>query len=261
MVKELVSGIDEAGRGSVFGPLIIVGLSIYTKELNKLQKLGVKDSKLFKSPTGRTRRSELASVILNTAKQCNTIKVSAIEIDQALARRPKDNLNLLEIRNFYSLIKDLNGSTIHLDNVSSPKYTMNQLKKLIQNNSNKISVKVKSVKNDECTITLEENSFPSKKIIISKKADSKYTVVSAASCVAKHIRDQNLREIEREWKLPELSLGQGYPNSNDKQVMNFLKKHKNLIRNQTFPFIRYKWEWQVLQEILTYPEKELDYYL
>ena len=60
--------------------------------------------------------------------------------------------------------------------------------------------------------------------------------------------------------LSELSLGQGYPNKNDKQVVSFLEKHKKLIRKQTFPFIRYKWEWQDLQEILTYPEKELDHY-
>jgi ribonuclease HII len=261
MVGELVSGIDEAGRGSVFGPLIIVGLSIDSKELEHLQKIGVKDSKLFQSSTSRKRRSELASVILKTAKQCNIIEVSAIEIDEALAKRPRDNLNLLEIRKFYSLIKDLRGNKIYLDNISSPKYTMNQLKKVIRVNKDKINVKTKSVKKDQCTISLEENSSQRKDIIISKRADSKYTVVAAASCVAKTIRDENLRKIEKEWKLSELSLGQGYPNKNDIQVISFLKMNKNLIRNQTFPFIRYKWEWQVLQKILTSPEKELDHYL
>ena len=261
MVGDLVSGIDEAGRGSVFGPLIIVGLSIETQDLEQLQEMGVKDSKLFQSSKSRKRRKELASVILKTAKQCNIIEVSAVEIDEALARRPQDNLNLLEIRKFYSIIKDLNGSSIHLDNISSPKYTMNQLQNLIRINSNKINIKIKSVRNDQCIISLEESSMRSKDIIISKRADSKYTVVAAASCVAKTIRDQNLRKIEKEWKLSEFSLGQGYPNKNDIQVMGFLEKNKNMIRTQTFPFIRYKWEWQVLQKILTYPEKELDYYL
>ena len=209
MVGDLVSGIDEAGRGSVFGPLVIVGVSIDTEDLKQLRKMGVRDSKLFQSLTSRKRRSELSSAILKTTKQCKIIEVSAVEIDETLAKRPRDNLNLLEIRYFYSIIKNLKGSTIHLDNISSPKYTMNQLQKLIGNNNNKLRVKNKTVGNDQCTISLEGKLSQIKDIIISKKADSKYTVVSAASCVAKHIRDQNLRKIERIWKLPELRLGQG----------------------------------------------------
>ena len=103
---------------------------------------------------------------------------------------------------------------------------MNKLQKLIRINNNKINVKIKSVAKDQCEISLEENSSQSKNIIISKRADNKYTVVAAASCVAKTIRDQNLRKIEKEWKLSEFSLGQGYPNMTDKRIMNFLETNK-----------------------------------
>ncbi len=40
-----ICGIDEAGRGSMLGPLVIAGISLEKKNLRKLTSLGVKDSK------------------------------------------------------------------------------------------------------------------------------------------------------------------------------------------------------------------------
>ena len=40
-----VLGIDEAGRGSVVGPLMIAGVLINEKDESKLRELGVRDSK------------------------------------------------------------------------------------------------------------------------------------------------------------------------------------------------------------------------
>lgn len=260
MLRELLSGIDEAGRGSVFGPLIIVGLSINKENLNRLRKMGVKDSKLFIGSEGRKKRSELALKILQVAEQCNIVEVSSVEIDETLTKRPKDNLNLLELRYFYSIIKGLKGNKIYLDTLSSPKYTMDQIKKLIRINTEKIYFKVKSIEKDQCSFSLENLNSNLKNIIVSIKADKRYTVVAAASCVAKHVRDQKLRTIEEKWNLSELSLGQGYPNEKDDQVMKFLEENRKKIQSHSFPFIRYKWEWRVLQQILSHPDKKLDQY-
>ena len=41
----LVCGVDDAGRGSVLGPLVIAGISIEQKNIKQLVKIGVKDSK------------------------------------------------------------------------------------------------------------------------------------------------------------------------------------------------------------------------
>ena len=40
-----ICGIDDAGRGSMLGPLVIAGISLDKRKLRKLSSLGVKDSK------------------------------------------------------------------------------------------------------------------------------------------------------------------------------------------------------------------------
>ena len=41
----LIGGVDEAGRGSIIGPLIIAGISVRDSKMSELSKIGVKDSK------------------------------------------------------------------------------------------------------------------------------------------------------------------------------------------------------------------------
>ena len=43
--KSLRSGIDEAGRGSIIGPLVIASVTADKKTINKFSRIGVKDSK------------------------------------------------------------------------------------------------------------------------------------------------------------------------------------------------------------------------
>ena len=40
-----ICGIDDAGRGSMIGPLVIAGISIKKQNLKKLKSIGVRDSK------------------------------------------------------------------------------------------------------------------------------------------------------------------------------------------------------------------------
>ena len=77
-------GIDEAGRGPVIGPLVMVGYCIESGRESELKKLGVKDSKQL-SPE---KREELAEILLKMGKA--TIKmIHPWQIDA-------ENLNRLE---------------------------------------------------------------------------------------------------------------------------------------------------------------------
>ena len=40
----LVCGVDDAGRGSVTGPLVIAGICIERNKIKQLSDIGVKDS-------------------------------------------------------------------------------------------------------------------------------------------------------------------------------------------------------------------------
>ena len=47
----IVCGVDDAGRGSMIGPLVISGVTINKKNIKKLKSIGVKDSKKLSSKT------------------------------------------------------------------------------------------------------------------------------------------------------------------------------------------------------------------
>ena len=50
-----ICGVDDAGRGSLLGPLVIAGISMKKKfKIRKLSPLGVKDSKNFLQKRERT---------------------------------------------------------------------------------------------------------------------------------------------------------------------------------------------------------------
>ena len=147
---------------------------------------------------------------------------------------------------------------IFIDNLSSPKYTVSEIRKLIHKNEGNYKLVIKSRNKDEYSVSLSKDNQPEMKIVIATRADKKYSIVAAASIVAKYTRDKRLREIEQKFHLPVLSLGQGYPNRMDKRVIKFLEDYQKQIKARILPFIRYNWEWATLQAILRQPEKSLD---
>jgi len=49
-----VCGVDEAGRGSMLGPLVVAGVSISKSKVNLLKKLGVGIQRNFHPRQGST---------------------------------------------------------------------------------------------------------------------------------------------------------------------------------------------------------------
>ena len=188
----LVCGIEEAGRGPVIGPLVMCGVVMDEKMVFELDASGVKDSKLL-TPQ---QRENLFEKIKKMADDFKIIILSSQDVDDALIDETM-NLNWLEAKTSAKIINKLKADKVIMDcpstNIESYK---NYVKKYI--NNDKIEV------------------------IAEHKADLNYTVVGAASILAKVTRD---REIEKIKQKINKEFGSGYPS--DPRTVEFLKENYN----------------------------------
>lgn len=164
-------GIDEAGRGSVMGPLVVAAVGV--EDDSVLKEIGVKDSKRL-SP--KTRRKMFTDIV--ESSKYSIIVVSASEID---SRRARESLNEIEMDMFAQAAWDLNAETIYADcpDVNEASF------------SKQLSV-----------------LLGYREVIAKHKADDIYPVVSAASIIAKVTRDHMISEIEEQFGT---DIGSGYP--------------------------------------------------
>ena len=185
----LVAGVDDAGRGSVLGPLVIAGILLKEEDLQKLIELGVKDSKLL-SPK---QREKLAEEIRKIAIKCHVLKLLPSEIDRVVdSGRRLHKLNRLEAKAMAKVIEELRPDVAYVD---ASDILAERFKQHIQ----------------EC--------LPFKiKIVSEHKADRKYPIVSAASIIAKVERDKEIEQIKKDYG----DVGCGY--STDPKTLRFLEK-------------------------------------
>jgi len=94
-------GVDEAGRGSVIGPLVVCSFASISQE--DLRALGVKDSK----DLSKKRRNELYEILINMPH--NLIICSPERIDNS------NNLNDLEVELFAESLSVMPSGEIMLD--------------------------------------------------------------------------------------------------------------------------------------------------
>ncbi len=201
-IKKVIIGIDEAGRGSLVGDMFIAGACISEEKISLLQRLGVRDSKLL-TPH---RREELFEVIKDIVEYYTVRRVSPSEIDE-------QNLNDLLYKNIADILLELAEkckriSRVYID-LTGNKY------KLLRFINNRIG-----------DIEWE--------IIAEHKADEKYVPVSAASIIAKVLRDRHIRELSKIYGY----IGSGYP-ADPKTIewlQEYLKKYHELP-----PIVRRTW--------------------
>ena len=202
----LIAGIDDAGRGSVIGPLVIAGVLLNERDLPTLTSLGVKDSKVL-SPR---RREKLAEEIKSLALRCRVIMLSPVEIDKVVRFGKKlHKLNRLEAQAMAKVIVALKPDMAYVD---ASDILADRFKQHIAED---ISFKVQ--------------------IVSEHKADTKYPIVSAASIVAKVRRDQTISMLQERYG----ETGCGYPT--DPRTIEFLK---NWVEEfGTYPdFVRKSWK-------------------
>ncbi|XP_012252111.2 ribonuclease H2 subunit A [Athalia rosae] len=180
-------GVDEAGRGPVLGPMVY-GIS-YAPLSNKqlLIDLGCADSK---SLTEEQRDAIFDEICKNSVKMGWAVEViSPNVISNSMYRRSKVSLNEVSMNSAIALIKKtieagVNLAEVYVDTVGKPEKYQAMLKGI----------------------------FPDLKIVVAKKADSTYPIVSAASICAKVSRDHALRAWQFREGDNESEYGSGYPN-------------------------------------------------
>lgn len=76
--QRLIAGVDEVGRGALFGPVVAAAVILPTSSLPQLALAGVKDSKQLSAP----RRLKLAQVIQDLALDWRIGYATSAEIDR-----------------------------------------------------------------------------------------------------------------------------------------------------------------------------------
>lgn len=195
----LICGIEEAGRGPVIGPMVVCGVVIDEKDESKLLSIGTKDSKLLTPKT----REILFEQIKKMVKDYNILIIPPEEVDGYL-QTDHLNLNKLEAQKMAEITNILNPDRVILDCPSNnPREYTRYLRKHLKNKNMEIAAE--------------------------HKADAKYTVVAAASILAKVTRDNEIKAIKEKIGI---DFGSGY--TSDERTQKFLKenwdKHPSIFR-------------------------------
>ena len=168
----LVCGIDDAGRGSVLGPLVIAGISIERSKIKYLTQIGVKDSKQLSPQV----REKLYDKIVSLVENYYVVRISPKIIDKSVS---KNLLNQLEANYMAKVVAKLKAESSYVDSCDV--------------NPKRFGLYI-------------SNIAKTGKIISSHHADRKYAVVSAASIIAKVNRDRAIKKLQKNH-----DLGSGYP--------------------------------------------------
>jgi ribonuclease HII len=180
----LIGGVDEAGRGSIIGPLVVAGISIRESKIALLREMGVKDSKAL-NPKVRAR---LFGEIMKVIDSVCIHKIDPVEVDGSVSFK---GLNRLEARTMASVINNIEADEVYVDccDVNPQRYREYM----------------------ECHLKCKP------KLYSLHHADVINTAVSAASIIAKITRDKEIQRICNTYG----SIGSGYPS--DQRTMCFIR--------------------------------------
>ena len=187
-------GIDDAGRGPVIGPMVLAGVLIDDETETKLKRLGVKDSKQLT----QKRREFLEKIIKEKAETFEIVLSSPREIDKTNAKGIK--LNELEALICARIINKINKGYKKIKVVvDCPSPSIIKWQDFLK-------TKIKNLSNLE--------------ISCEHKADKNHISVSAASILAKTVREKEMTKLKEKYGD---EIGSGY--SSDSLTQKFLEKH------------------------------------
>ena len=196
-----VVGVDEAGRGSLIGELMVAAFAIDEVKEPELVRAGVKDSKQLT----RGQRERLYWQLVRMGV-FSVLPISPGEIDS-------ENVNRLEERRLWDLLKIL------FRRVGGP----SEVRAIYIDRFGELK---------EIPARLRGVGYRGD-LVVEPKADSTYPVVSAASIIAKVVRDWRLDVLKSMYGVR----GSGYPADPETRtwVMEVIRSGRRP------PIIRYSW--------------------
>jgi ribonuclease HII len=199
--RELILGIDDAGRGPLIGPMALAGCLVTRELSDEFKAIGVRDSKTLTDK----RREILADEIRKKAISFHVTLSFPEKIDDGI--KNGTNLNKIEAIEAAEIIN-----------------------KLTENTNEKVSVII------DCPSTNREawknqvikyiHFMDNLNIICEHKADRDYPAVSAASILAKSQRETEVAKIKE--KIGK-DFGSGY--TSDPKTIEFMKKYSEEHKN------------------------------
>ncbi len=167
----MICGVDEAGKGSVLGPLVVAAVAIPSEDV--FSDIEVQDSKML-SPKMR----EHLYTIIRKRFRVAMVRIDAHEIDEI---RTGITMNVCVARAHAQVIDRASPSVAYVDACDV--------------NAFRYAEMVKSYLEQSCEIVSEHH------------ADQTFKVVSAASIVAKVTRDRAIHVLSKKYG----DIGSGYP--------------------------------------------------
>lgn len=206
----LVLGIDEAGRGPAIGPMVYCGAYVSLDDHDKLIDVcGVADSKALNE---NAREQSLKSLGTVSSFRAFVEIVDPLSISETMLGRKGNTLNTLSHQTTMNIIHNAT----------------------IEGKGKLAAVYVDTVGIPEAYQRLLSGRFPHLRIVVSKKADSKYPIVSAASIVAKTTRDACVKDLG-------IDCGSGYPGDPKAKDWMMCNAHKFFIFSLSHSFVRQSW--------------------
>jgi ribonuclease HII len=194
-------GVDEAGRGSFVGPLVVGGFAIDPDRVEELRSAGVRDSKELAPRAREEVHGRLAAL-----GRWAVAELDPRIVDQAVAR---GRLNQLEAQAFGRLIRDLGADEAHVDACD--------------------------VNEQRFARSVARSCGPGIRVHARHHADRDDLVVGAASIVAKVRRDARVAELRAALGA---DFGSGYPS--DERTVEFVRAHLEN-RGETPTWLRASW--------------------
>lgn len=216
----LIAGIDDATKCPCIGSIFIAGVLADEATIEEWKKIGVKDSKLLTAK----KREKLAIIIKQTAKAFAIQQIAPRMIDDKQIFNLNDWEMLIVLNITKQLTKNHIPEKIYIDNwETSAQGFKNRLEKLLAPALKK-DLRVKH-------FILNRKRLITHNYIAEHKADENYTIVGAASILAKTASDAQYRRYKKKFG----DFGSGSPA--DPKTRLFVWQH----RNNPLPIIRTSW--------------------